>query len=259
MQKITLKNILPTLCKIFSVFAFFYIWYLLVRFNVMKPLMFGNLPSPLEVLAEIKILSTQTIFYQHIAYSCLRIFIGCLVAFLLAVLFGVIIGLSKLGEYLMLPIFDLLRPIPQITWIPISILLFPSIEGSINFITFMGAFFPILVNTIAGIRMTNPTLIQATVSMNASKWQQIIYVYLPSAVPHIFTGLSIGIGTSWMSLIAAEMISGKYGIGYFTWMSYNMMNYPDTIIGMITIGMIGVICFVILNQVSSRVLKYNGK
>lgn len=250
------SNVKKILSKAFSICVFVVVWQLLVHLNVKRPLMFGNLPSPLDVFGTIKSIISEKVFYQHALYSCLRILIGCALALPIGVTFGLLIGLTKFAENFILPIFDMLRPIPQIAWIPIAILTFPSVEGSIIFITFLGAFFPILINTIAGTQAVNPSLLEAAKSMSASKWQLIRYVYFPSAVPNIFTGLTIGIGSSWMSVIAAEMISGKYGIGYFTWTSYTLMQYPETIVGMITIGIIGTICFSLVRKLEKIVLAW---
>lgn len=245
--------------KILSVVFFILLWEILVVANVRSPLMFGNLPTPVSVLKALISLLKEQSFYYHILYSFCRIIIGVFIALPLGVVMGMIIGFSKFGENFFQPIMDILRPIPQITWIPISILLFKTTEGSIIFITFIGAFFPILVNTIAGSKKIDHTLFDAIKSMDANKWQIIRYLYFPSIVPDIFTGLSVGIGTSWMSVIAAEMISGEYGIGYFTWQSYNLMKYADTIVGMITIGIIGILCFAIVRQLENHVLAYRKK
>ena len=254
-----MKKKIDILYKIISIVIFIVIWQVLSSANIQKPLMFGNIPTPAVVLKAIIALLQDPTYYQHILYSCRRIFIGCLLALPLGVILGMLIGLIRFGRNFVFPIFEVLRPIPQITWIPISILLFYTIEQSIVFITFIGAFFPILVNTIAGTKTVNNTLLDAAKSMHASKWQTIRYVYFPSAIPNIFTGLTVGVGTSWMSVIAAEMISGKYGVGYFTWMSYNLMNYADTIAGMITIGVIGILCFEIIRVIESFVLAYREK
>ena len=245
--------------KILSILVFLIVWQLLVMFNVQHPLMFGNLPTPIKVFQAFIELLKQPDYYNHALYSCVRILIGCLLALPLGVILGMIIGLTKFGKNFIFPIFEMLRPIPQITWIPISILLFYTIEQSIIFITFIGAFFPILINTIAGTKTVNNTLIDAAKSMHASKLQIIRHVYFPSAVPNILTGLSVGVGTSWMSVIAAEMISGKYGVGYFTWMSYNLMNYADTIVGMITIGIIGILCFTLIRLLENIILAYRER
>lgn len=243
-------------CKIASIVLFLAVWELLVDANVLSPLMFGNLPAPSRVAEELISIAGEQEFYVHICYSVRRVMTGCVIALFLGVGFGMAIALNKYFDYFFQPVFDLLRPIPQITWIPISILLFPTVEGSIIFITFLGAFFPILVNTIAGVKSISPNLITAAVSMRASKWQQIVHIYFPGAIPHIFVGLSVGLGTSWMSVIAAEMISGKHGIGYFTWMSYNLMNYEATIVGMAAIGLIGLLSFALLNAARRFAIRY---
>lgn len=243
-------------CAVLSILIFLVIWQFLVVMNVQRPLMFGNLPTPVDVASAWLALGRDNAYYEHVGFSCLRILVGILVALPLGVFFGLAIGLSKWCRLFLFPVFELFRPIPQITWIPVSILLFPSIEGSIIFITFMGGFFPILVNTIAGTKDVDEALVDAAKSMHASSWQLLRYVYFRSAVPSILTGLTVGVGTSWMSVIAAEMISGKYGIGYFTWQSYNLMNYADTIVGMITIGIVGIIFFALIRCLSRYVLAY---
>lgn len=242
--------------KLISITIFVIIWYMFVKFNLRKPLMFGNLPSPVEVFKSIKIVLVDRVFYTHVLYSSIRVISGCMLALPIEVIFGLLIGLTTFAQNFISPIFEMLRPIPQIAWIPIAILIFPSAEGSIIFITFLGAFFPILINTIAGTQQVNLSLIDAAKSMNATRWQLIRYVYFSSSVPNIFTGLTLGVGNSWMSVIAAEMISGKYGIGYYTWTSYTLMQYPETIVGMITIGLIGTICFTFIKVLQKSVLKW---
>lgn len=242
--------------RIIAVTVFIGLWQVLVSNNVMSPLMFGNLPSPAEILETFITVSQKPVYYYHILVSFGRIIAGSLLALPLAVFFGLLIGLSRLAEDVLLSIFDLLRPIPQISWIPVAILVFPSVEGSILFITFLGAFFPILVNTIAGVASVNPSLIIAAKSMNATRLQLLRYIYLPGITPNIFTGFTIGIGVSWMSVIAAEMISGKYGIGYYTWTSYTLMAYAETIIGMITIGAMGTACFALTKIIEKSLLKW---
>ncbi|WP_338433359.1 ABC transporter permease [Clostridium tyrobutyricum] len=249
-------NMKKYIYKMISIAVFIFIWYMLVKLNLERPLMFGNLPSPIEVLKSIKGVLTDKVFYLHVLYSSLRVISGCILALPIGVIFGLLIGLTKIAENFISPIFEMLRPIPQIAWIPIAILVFPSAEESIIFITFLGAFFPILINTIAGTQQVSPSLIDAAKSMNATRDQLIRHVYFSSAIPNIFTGLTLGIGNSWMSVIAAEMISGKYGIGYYTWTAYTLMQYPETIVGMITIGLIGTICFTCVRIVKRSVLKW---
>lgn len=169
------------ICKVCSVICFILLWQILVVLNVKKPLMFGNLPTPVSVWNAFLQLIKEQEFYYHVGYSCYRILVGVAIALPAGVLAGMLIGFSKWGENILLPLMDIFRPIPQITWIPVSILLFKTIEGSIIFITFIGAFFPILVNTIAGSKNVDSTLLDAVKSMDAKKTQIIRYL------PELFT------------------------------------------------------------------------
>jgi NitT/TauT family transport system permease protein len=107
------------------------------------------------------------------------------------------------------------------------------------FITFIGAFFPILLSTIHGVEALDRRLVFASLSLGAGPVDVFKEVILPGALPSIVTGLSIGMGTSWFSLVTAEMISGQYGIGYYTWEAYTLQKYPSIVLGMIAIGVLG--------------------
>ena len=137
------------------------------------------------------------------------------------------------------PVSEVLRPIPAIAWVPMSIMLWPSNEESIIFITFLGSFFPILLNTLHGMSMVDPILVRAAQSLGAREASVFKEVYFPATLPFVFTGLTVGMGVAWVSLIAAEMISGQFGIGYFTWEAYSLVQYQDIALGMICIGVLG--------------------
>lgn len=107
------------------------------------------------------------------------------------------------------------------------------------FITFIGAFFPILLSTVHGVEGLDRRLIFASLSLGARPLDVFREVILPGSMPSIVTGLSIGMGTSWFSLVTAEMISGQYGIGYYTWEAYTLQKYPSIVLGMIAIGVLG--------------------
>jgi NitT/TauT family transport system permease protein len=129
-----------------------------------------------------------------------------------------------------------------------SIMLWPTAEGSMVFITFLGAFFPILLNTMQGVAMIDPVLVRAARSLGARPRALLLEVILPGSLPYAFTGLSVGMGVAWVSLIAAEMISGQFGIGYFTWESYSLIQYADIAVGMITIGLLGLLCSALIRM-----------
>jgi NitT/TauT family transport system permease protein len=188
--------------------------------------------------------------------SLRRIAIGFAVATVLGVGLGLAIGRYKLLRQLMFPAVEALRPIPAIAWVPISIMLWPDNEVSIVFITFIGAFFPILLNTVAGVQSVDAVLLRAGQCLGAREPQLMWHVVLPGAAPQVFTGLAVGMGVAWVSLIAAEMISGQFGVGYFTWEAYSLISYADIVLGMITIGVLGLGCSWLIRATSRLALPW---
>ena len=212
---------------------------------------FDNIPAPTEVAAAVGELATSPKLAAHVLSSLRRIAVGYSIASLLAVGAGLLIGRFRVAAQALIPPLEILRPIPAVAWIPIAILLFASAEHSMIFITFIGAFFPILLNTIHGVETLDRRLIAASISLGAGPLDVFVEVILPGAAPSIVTGLSIGMGTSWFSLVTAEMISGQYGIGYYTWEAYTLQNYPHIVLGMIAIGVLG--------MGSSALIKWSGR
>lgn len=200
---------------------------------------FTYVPTPGAVLAAAWQLLLSSNLGNHLSSSLARVFAGYLIAAVLGVSLGLAIGRSKWAEDTLLPPLEVLRPIPAVAWIPLAILMFPSSELSMVFITFTGALFPILLNTVHGVEAVDPRLIASARSLGAGRLAILREVILPGALPSIVTGLAIGMGTSWFCLVTAEMIAGQFGIGYYTWESYTLQNYPDIIVGMLLIGVLG--------------------
>ncbi|MBA1324021.1 MAG: ABC transporter permease [Pseudomonas sp.] len=200
---------------------------------------FTYVPTPGAVLAAAWQLLLSSNLGNHLSSSLARVFAGYLIAAVLGVGLGLAIGRSKWAEDTLLPPLEVLRPIPAVAWIPLAILMFPSSELSMVFITFTGALFPILLNTVHGVEAVDPRLIASARSLGAGRLAILREVILPGALPSIVTGLAIGMGTSWFCLVTAEMIAGQFGIGYYTWESYTLQNYPDIIVGMLLIGVLG--------------------
>jgi NitT/TauT family transport system permease protein len=222
-----------------SLAMFLLVWHLLTVNRASFHIRFVNVPSPEMVLASLTKVGQDTKFLSHVYLSCRRIFIGFALAAVVAVPLGLIMGRFRLVREIVFPVSEVLRPIPAIAWVPMSIMLWPSNEESIIFITFLGSFFPILLNTLHGMAMVDPVLVRAAQCLGAREAAIFREVYFPSSLPHIFTGLTVGMGVAWVSLIAAEMISGQFGIGYFTWEAYSLVQYPDIALGMICIGVLG--------------------
>jgi NitT/TauT family transport system permease protein len=218
------------------------LWYLATRYRVDFYVRFTNIPSPGEVFDQAVLALHSPAYVRNIFKSLQRIFIGFIFAAVIGIALGIVIGWYRTARELVFPTAEVLRPIPAIAWVPMSIMLWPTAESSMVFITFLGAFFPILLNTMHGVAMIDPVLVRAARSLGASQRALLLEVILPGTLPYAFTGLSVGMGVAWVSLIAAEMISGQFGIGYFTWESYSLIQYPDIAVGMITIGLLGLIC-----------------
>jgi NitT/TauT family transport system permease protein len=219
---------------------------------------FTNIPTPGDVFQKLLEVNRSDKFATNVGISVRRILSGFGIAIMLAVPLGLLIGRYRAARDLLMPIFEVLRPIPAIAWVPMSIMLWPTNEVSIVYITFLGSFFPILLNTIHGVTGFDPVLIRAARCLGAGEGRLFWNVILPGALPQIFTGLAVGMGVAWVSLIAAEMISGQFGVGYFTWEAYSLVNYADIALGMITIGVLGLICSGAIQFVGSLLMPWSS-
>lgn len=228
-----------TLLGALAIALFILAWHVVTVNRMSFYVRFINVPSPEQVLESARAAFASGAFLDHIYISCRRIFLGFAIAGVVAVPLGMIMGRFALVKEFVFPVLEVLRPIPAIAWVPMSIMLWPTNEESIVFITFLGAFFPILINTLHGMANVDEVLVRAARCLGASERATFREVYFPAVLPQVFTGLTVGMGVAWVSLIAAEMISGQFGIGYFTWEAYSLVQYPDIALGMITIGVLG--------------------
>jgi NitT/TauT family transport system permease protein len=216
------------------------LWQLAVHFRLSAGFItFANVPAPSDALPALWSLLHSPKLPMHLAASIWRVLAGFCAATVVGVGLGLAIGRYRAIEDTALPALEVLRPIPAVAWIPLAILMFPSSELSMMFITFIGALFPILLNTVHGVEGIDPRLVATARSLGTKPLALYTEVILPGAAPAIFTGLAIGMGTAWFCLVTAEMIAGQYGIGYFTWESYTLQNYPDIVVGMALIGALG--------------------
>ena len=236
------SQVVSALLAFVSIGALFVIWYVGTKYRLEFYIRFKNVPTPYEVLQQAGEVVFSAKFITNVLMSLQRILFGFFVAIVIGVPLGLVIGRYPRMRDLFMPAIEVLRPIPAIAWVPMSIMLWPNNEASIVFITFIGAFFPILLNTVHGVHSMDGVLVRAGRCLGAGEVQLFRHVILPGALPHIFTGLAVGMGVAWVSLIAAEMISGQFGVGYYTWEAYSLVNYPAIVLGMITIGVLGLLC-----------------
>ena len=248
LERVTKEQWISAVLAVVSIGLLFAVWYFGTKYRVEFYIRFKNVPTPYEVFQQAYEIGLSPKFFVNVVNSVRRILIGFFIAIAVAVAIGIGIPLGLLiGKYrfmrdLFMPAIEILRPIPAIAWVPMSIMLWPNNEASIVYITFIGAFFPILLNTVHGVHSMDGVLIRAGKCLGANEVRLFWNVILPGALPHIFTGLAVGMGVAWVSLIAAEMISGQFGVGYFTWEAYSLVNYPAIVLGMITIGVLGLAC-----------------
>jgi NitT/TauT family transport system permease protein len=197
------------------------------------------IPTPLMVFAGFWDFMQQPRFWQSWMDSGLRVAYGFVAAQIIGIPLGLSMGWSRNFNDLTYPLFELLRPIPPLAWVPVSILFWPTNEISIAFITFIGAFFTIVVNVLGGVSAIPRELVNAAVSFGATPRQVFWRIVLPATIPSIMTGMMVGIGITWNVVIAAEMIAGNTGLGRLTWESYLAGYTPGIIVGMISIGLAG--------------------
>jgi NitT/TauT family transport system permease protein len=242
LERITRDQIITAILACVSIGALFLFWYLGTKYKLEFYIRFKNVPTPYDVFRQGIEVASSTKFLINVAYSVKRIMLGFAIAIAIGVPLGLVVGKYRRVSDLFMPAIEILRPIPAIAWVPMSIMLWPNNESAIVFITFIGAFFPILLNTVHGVHSMDGVLIRAGRCLGAGEIRLFWNVILPGSLPHIFTGLTVGMGVAWVSLIAAEMISGQFGVGYYTWEAYSLVNYPAIVLGMITIGVLGLIC-----------------
>ncbi|MEV0247790.1 ABC transporter permease [Nocardia sp. NPDC050712] len=225
--------------RLASVFAAIAVWQVVTANDLRLWVRFDTLPTVTEIVRAFQTqLGTQN-FYLDLGQSLIRILTGFGLAAVLGVSTGVALGRSRWFADTIGPLTELARPIPAIAIVPVAILLFPSDEAGIVFITFIAAYFPVMVSTRHAVRAL-PTLWEDSVrTLGGSRWDVLWRVVLPGSLPGVFGGLSVGIGVAWICVVSAEMISGRLGVGYRTWQAYTIVDYPGVFVGIITIGVLG--------------------
>jgi ABC-type nitrate/sulfonate/bicarbonate transport system permease component len=197
------------------------------------------LPSPKETFIAFKDVLFSGEIIDHALVSLKRVVVGFLMASFVGIIFALILGyFKKFGEFI-LPVVEMLRPIPPIAWIPIAILIFGLGDTSAYFIVFLGAFFPIFTNTFFGVISLPKIYSNIALTFETKKMIFLKKILIPFSLPYLFIGLKIGIGMAWMSVIAAELIGAQSGLGYFIQLNRLLLHTDKIIVGMILIGLLG--------------------
>lgn len=221
----------------------------------------GAVPSPVAVFTAWSHLVTDHGYWESWYLSFLRVALGFAAAAIVGVPFGLLLAINPTFRGISFPVFEVLRPIPPLAWVPASIIFWPTQELSIDFVIFIGAFYTIVLNVLGGAEAIDIRLIQAARSMGASRWNVFRRLILPGVLPSICVGCEVAIGITWEVVVAAEMISGGGsagaggaggGLGFFIWNSYTAGVYPNIVVGMISIGIAGYLSSAGVRFIASR-------
>jgi len=222
-----------------------------------------KLPSPVEIVYGFKDLLVIGVppghlLHNHMFYSLYRVVLGYAAASLLAIPLGLLMGWSPKLLKMIRPLVEVVRPIPPLAWIPIAILWFGIGIKSAAFIIFLGAFFPILLNTISGVLSISPILIEAARTLHAKEKDIFLKVLFPGTVPSIYVGMRIGIGIGWMTLVAAEFTGVKegYGLGYMIMTARDIQRPDEILAGMLVIGVIGLFIDIGLRATEAKAIRW---
>ena len=214
------------------------------------------MPPPSQIVVAAWELLRSGELIHHLLDSLTREAVAFCAA-LLAVPLGIAMGWSSRINSQLEPVFEVLRPVPPLAWIPLSILWFGIGDEQNEFIIFLGMFFPILLNTTAGVKNVDPNLVRAARSLGASERKVLTRVVFKAALPQIVTGVRIGLGIGWMALVAAELVGANSGLGFLINDARSMLRTDIIIVGMLTIGIMGLLIDASLRMLMRRLLPWS--
>ena len=208
----------------------------------------ATLPPPTKVVRDAWELISDPFFdnggldkglFWHITASLQRVAIGYVLASIVGVALGTLVGQSIWAMRGLDPIFQVLRTVPPLAWLPLSLAAFRNGQPSAIFVIFITAIWPIIINTAVGVRNIPQDYRNVAAVLRLNHLEFFLKIMLPAAAPYIFTGLRIGIGLSWLAIVAAEMLIGGVGIGFFIWDAWNSSHISEIIVALVYVGMVG--------------------
>ena len=208
----------------------------------------ATLPPPSRVFRDTKELIFDPFFdrggidkglFWHLSASLQRVAIGYAMAAVVGVALGTLVGQSMWAMRGLDPVFQVLRTVPPLAWLPLSLAAFRQGHPAAIFVIFVTAIWPIIINTAVGIRNIPQDYRNVAAVLRLNPFEFFVKIMVPSAAPYIFTGLRIGIGLSWLAIVAAEMLIGGVGIGFFIWDAWNSSHISEIILALIYVGLVG--------------------
>ncbi|MBE9155472.1 nitrate ABC transporter permease [Nodosilinea sp. LEGE 06152] len=210
----------------------------------------ANLPTPIRTVQDTWELIVNPFFdyggtdrglFWQVWSSLQRVALGFTLAAIVGIALGILVGTSSIMYSALDPLFQILRTVPPLAWLPISLAAFQQANPSAIFVIFITAIWPIIINTTEGVRQIPQDYNNVARVLQLSKTQYFFKILFPATVPYIFTGLRIGIGLSWLAIVAAEMLIGGVGIGFFIWDAWNSSRISDIIIAIVYVGIVGLL------------------
>lgn len=244
--------------RVLGLAGFFGVWQFVS--SVVLPKIDANLvslmPPPTEVLAAGWQLILSGELFKHFWASLQRELVAFIYASV-AIPIGILMGWSKTAQSLFEPIFEMLRPIPPIAWIPLAILWFGIGDLQNQFIIFLGIFFPLLINTITGVKNVEHNVVRAARCLGASETEVLTKVVFRAALPQIITGVRVGLGVGWMALVAAELVGATSGLGWLISDARSVLRTDIILVGMVSIGAAGLFIDQGLRMVAKKLLPWS--
>ena len=179
--------------------------------------------------------------FWHLLASLRRVLTGFLIALAIAIPLGFWLGTSTTVRRAVDPHVQILRPISPLAWLPLGLALLRDAENTAVFVIVLSALWPMLLNTIQAVRDIQPTYLNLAATLGASRWQRLRYIMAPAALPGIITGMRLSLSTSWLVIVAAEMLVGGRGVGFFVWNMWNRLDVNAIVVAIILIGLTGLI------------------
>lgn len=205
----------------------------------------GSLSDPFYIENE----DDKGVFWQVVS-SLQRVFGGFALAILIGIPTGLLIGMSKNFLTAFNPYIQILKPVSPLAWLPLLLLVFQDINATAISTIFITSIWPIIINTALGVRSVNEDYLNVAKVLRFTPLEKVYQIILPVAVPYIFTGMRLSLGIAWLVIVAAEMLTGGIGIGFWIWDEYNNLNYPNIIIGIFIVGIVGYILDAIMGRIA---------
>jgi len=253
--KVVASNVVPPVVVLAIILG---VWELLCRKAG------ATLPPPSRVLKDTWELIVDPFFdrggidkglFWHMSASLQRVAFGYALSAVAGVALGTLVGQSTWAMRGLDPIFQVLRTVPPLAWLPLSLAAFRNSEPSAIFVIFITAIWPIIINTAVGIRNIPQDYRNVAQVLRLNQFEFFYKIMVPAAAPYIFTGLRIGIGLSWLAIVAAEMLIGGVGIGFFIWDAWNSSHISEIILALVYVGLVGFILDRIVAGVASVVTR----